>query len=265
MAELLAELFRCASEQMRVPQTAPRLTGRNGCKIVSFRPDYLCYTQNNIEQNLLDFSLFILCEVKALKQNIENGKRAIIILHEIYGVNKFIQGQCQKFRNAGYDVFCPNLIGKPAFTYDKSDEAYDFFIKNVGFEVYQEISMMVTKLKERYHNLFILGFSVGATIAWRCCENSLCNGIISCYGSRIRDYTHLSPASPTLLLFAKEDYFDVSSLICKLQDKQHLSMIEFDAQHGFLDSFSEHFDFQQSERAEESITRFLNECTQCPL
>ena len=196
-----------------------------------------------------------------MKKNIEKGKKAVIVLHEIYGVNKFIQEQCQKFRDAGYDVFCPNLNDKPPFPYDKSDEAYDFFYKNVGFEVYQKISMMVNKLKEKYHNVFILGFSVGATIAWRCCENSLCSGIISCYGSRIRDYTHLSPASPTLLLFAKEDNFDVPSLICQLQDKQHLSVIEFDAKHGFLDSFSEHFDFQQSKHAEESITRFIKECT----
>ena len=196
-----------------------------------------------------------------MKKKIENGKKAIIVLHEIYGVNKFIQEQCQKFNNDGYDVFCPNLIGKPPFSYENSDEAYDFFVKNIGFEVYKEINMLVNKLKETYSNVFILGFSVGATIAWRCCENSLCSGIIYCYGSRIRDYTHLTPASPTLLLFAKDDSFDVHSLIGQLQDKQHLSIIEFDAKHGFLDSFSEHFNYQQSKRAEELISRFMNERT----
>jgi len=196
-----------------------------------------------------------------LKRNIRNKKDAIIVLHEIYGINKFIQEQCQKFEDAGYAVYCPNLINVPPFTYKESNKAYNFFIKNIGFYVYKEVSLMVNNLKEKHCNVFILGFSVGATIAWRCCENPLCSGIISYYGSRIRDYTHLNPACPTLLLFAKEDSLDVNSLVYQLQEKQHLSIIECDAKHGFLDSFSEHFDFQQSKRAQELITRFINECT----
>jgi dienelactone hydrolase len=69
----------------------------------------------------------------------------------------------------------------------------------------------------------------------------LCSGIISCYGSRIRDYADLTPACPTLLLFAKEDSFDVNGLISKLQSKKRLSIVEFDAEHGFVDPFSNYF------------------------
>jgi dienelactone hydrolase len=209
----------------------------------------------------LEGRLFILCEVKALDKKIENGIQAIIVLHEIYGINEFIQEQCQKYRVAGYDVFCPNLIDNPPFPYEKSEDAYDFFVKNIGFEVYKEINVFINELKEKYDNVFVIGFSVGATIAWRCCENSLCSGIISFYGSRIRDYTNLNPACPTLLLFAKEDSFDVHALVLQLQDKQHLSIIEFDAEHGFVDSFSKHFNLQQTKRAEKSIACFMNECT----
>lgn len=187
-------------------------------------------------------------------------KRALIVLHEIYGVNEFIKNQCQRFTEAGYDVFCPNLIDKPPFSYEESIEAYDFFAKNVGFDVYKKISSIVAQLKEKYDQVFILGFSVGATIAWRCCENSLCSGIVACYGSRIRDYTDLTPACPTLLLFAKQDSFDVHSTACKLRKKQRLSILEFDAGHGFFDSYSKHYNHQQAELAEESVTRFLNGC-----
>lgn len=190
----------------------------------------------------------------------ENNKQAIIVLHEIYGVNQFVKEQCQKFREAGYDIFCPNIIDKPPFSYEESIEAYDFFTKNVGFEVYKEISIFVNKLKDKYDNVFIIGFSVGATIAWRCCENSLCSGIVACYGSHIRDYTDLSPTCPTLLLFAKEYTFDINALVFQLRDKQHLNIIEFDAEHGFLDFHSKHFNIQQSKRAEKSIVHFLNEC-----
>lgn len=190
----------------------------------------------------------------------ENSKQAIIVLHEIYGVNEFVKDQCQKFIEAGYDVYSPNMIDKPPFSYEESTEAYNFFTKNIGFEVYMKISNLVNQLKDKYDDVFILGFSVGATIAWRCCENSLCSGIVACYGSRIRDYTRLNPTCPTLLLFAKEDSFDVRALVCQLRDKPRLSIIEFDAEHGFLDSHSKHYNAQQAKRAEESITYFINDC-----
>lgn len=191
----------------------------------------------------------------------ENSKKAIIVLHEIYGINEFIKNQCQKFIEAGYDVYSPNMIDKPPFSSEESIEAYDFFTKNVGLEVYIEISDFVNQLKEKYDNVFIIGFSVGATIAWRCCENSLCSGIVACYGSRIRDYTYLNPTCPTLLLFAKEDSFDVHAMVCQLRDKQRLTIIEFDADHGFLDSYSKRYIAQQAKCADESITQFINECT----
>jgi dienelactone hydrolase len=187
-------------------------------------------------------------------------RNAMVLLHEIYGVNQFVKEQYKKFNEDGYDVFCPNMIDRGPFSYEKSIEAYDFFMNNVGFEVYKEISDFVNQLKDKYVNLFIIGFSAGATIAWRCSENSLCSGIVACYGSRIRDYTDINPICPTLLLFAKEDSFDVHAVVCQLQDKQHLSVLEFDARHGFLDPHSKHYNAKQSKCAEETITCFINEC-----
>ncbi|MGD9566802.1 MAG: dienelactone hydrolase family protein [Sedimentibacter sp.] len=134
----------------------------------------------------------------------EKHKQAIVVLHEIYGINQFVKKQYQEFIEAGYDVFCPNMIDRASFSYEESIEAYDFFINNVGFEVYKEINDLVNQLKDKYDDVFNIGFSVGATIAWRCSENSLCSGIVACYGSRIRDYTNINLIYPSLLLFANE-------------------------------------------------------------
>jgi len=190
----------------------------------------------------------------------EKRKDAMILLHEIYGVNLFIQEQSKKFVEDGYDVFCLNMIDRDFFSYEESIEAYDFFMNNVGFDVYKEISDLVKELKDKYDNVFIIGFSAGATIAWRCSENSLCSGIVACYGSRIRDYANTNPSCPTLLIFANEDSFDVHALTCQLQDKKHVSILECDAQHGFLDPYSKHYNNTQSRLAEEAIACFINEC-----
>lgn len=187
------------------------------------------------------------------------NKQVIIVLHEIYGINRFIENISEKFNDAGFDVLCPNMIGRSAFPYEESEDAYEHFVSQVGFDIYKEISSTVDNLKKRYDKVFIVGFSVGATVAWRCCENSSCDGIVGCYGSRIRDYTNLNAACPTLLLFAKVDSFDVDFLIRQLQEKSHLLMLEFNAKHGFIDPFSQNYDKQMSKRAEEAIFCFLSE------
>jgi dienelactone hydrolase len=176
----------------------------------------------------------------------------------VYGVNGFIKEQCQRYEKAGFDVFYPDMLGRHPFSYDEAKAAYDFFAQNVGFQVYQRINNLVIQLNEEYDNVFLLGFSVGATIAWRCCENSLCSGIVACYGSRIRDYTNLRPSCPTLLLFAKDDSFNVSETIHRLKDTPNLTMAELEAEHGFIDFYSEHYNHQASDIANKTIADFFN-------
>ncbi|MDD5934622.1 MAG: dienelactone hydrolase family protein [Clostridiales bacterium] len=186
-------------------------------------------------------------------------KKAILILHEIYGINPFIKEVCQQYLENGFDVFCPNLIKHQSFSYNQSEEAYRHFISNIGFDVYLDIEKTIQHLKAKYDKVFVLGFSIGATIAWRCSVNSMCDGIIGCYGSRIRDYTDLNPNCPTLLLFAKETPFDVKSLSDRLKTKNLVETYEFSANHGFLDHHSQFYNIQASENAKRLISDFITQ------
>lgn len=189
----------------------------------------------------------------------QTNQRAVIVLHEIYGINRFIKNKRQFLRETGYDVFCPDLLGRAAFSYENSKKAYNYFVQQIGFEIYKEINRFITQLKESYEKVAVVGFSIGATIAWRCCENPLCDGMIACYGSRIRDYTSLNPACPMLLLFAKEDAFDVEAVVCQLQGKANLEMLVFAARHGFMDCYSGSFDLNAALQAEKKIDHFLEQ------
>lgn len=196
-----------------------------------------------------------------MKTYIKNHKQAVILLHEIYGVNLFIEDQCQSWLEAGYDVYCPNLLRRAPFAYEESELAYSFFVSQVGFDVCHEVDQLLKTVKEKYADVFIVGFSVGATVAWRCSENELCSGVIACYGSRIRDYIDLAPACPTLLLFAKEDSFDVKSTIKQLQHKEHVTVDDFDAKHGFLDVYNDHYNEEQAEKVQNKIAQFMSQFT----
>lgn len=189
----------------------------------------------------------------------DNNKNAIVILHEIYGINQFMEEVCLEYRNKGFDVFCPDMLLRKYFNYSEAAEAYQYFMDNVGFDYFTKVNAAVSRLKHTYDKVFLMGFSVGATIAWRCCENDLCNGIICCYGSRIRDYLSLEPSCPVLLLFAEEDKFDVNSVLKRLSEKANVEVYKLEAsRHGFMDQYSNSFDKEKEQKSKKYIKEFIN-------
>jgi len=188
-----------------------------------------------------------------------NNEIAVIILHEIYGINRFIEELCTEYNMRGFDVFCPNIFQREYFLYSEATEAYQFFINNVGFDFSKEVERLIAQLKITYDKVFIIGFSVGATIAWRCCENIYCDGIICCYGSRIRDYMSLQPFCPVLLLFAEQDSFDVNYVIEQLVGKINIELYKLQASHGFMDQYSNYYNREQEQISKEYIRKFLKD------
>jgi len=177
----------------------------------------------------------------------KNGNEAaIIILHEIYGINRFIEELCIQYHNDGFDVFCPQLLGREHFPYEDSATAHAYFFNEVGFDVYKKIEEQIKYLKLSYKQVFVLGFSVGATIAWRCSETSLADGIICCYGSRIRDYLQVTPSCPVLLLFAEHDSFDVQKVVNGFKEKENIAIFSLPAHHGFLDKYNKYYDEKEA-------------------
>ena len=87
---------------------------------------------------------------------------------------------------------------------------------------------------------FLLGFSVGATVAWLCSElENGVDGVICYYGSRIRGYQNIMPKCPSLLLFAQEEkLFNASELVNILNKKEFVSAHVIKGKHGFSDPYS---------------------------
>ncbi|CAM4322175.1 DeoR faimly transcriptional regulator [Bacillus manliponensis] len=189
-------------------------------------------------------------------------KIALIAVHEIYGVNDYMNDVIQTFSSQQIDVFCPNLLQRThPFSYEEEQQAYSYFMKHVGFDVGKEkIETIVTELKKEYTYVGIVGFNVGATIAWRCSKNTEVNFVICCYGSRIRDYIDVKPACPALLLFPKEETsFSVTSLVTYLNENNpSLHIQQFQGEHGFLNRFNKTYHEQSAKDATIIIQSFLH-------
>ncbi|MEI4830616.1 dienelactone hydrolase family protein [Bacillus sp. FJAT-53711] len=194
-------------------------------------------------------------------------KTALLLLHEIYGINQHMEHVIHTFSSSTIDVVCPNLLHRPIpFHYTEETEAYSYFIKHVGFQRgKQHIEDMLVELRNNYTYVGILGFSVGATLAWLCSEDCRIDFVIGCYGSRIRDYTNIVPTCPTLLLFpATETSFLVSTVIDNLQNKGHslLNIKQLNGEHGFLDPFSAKYNEEAADQGYQMIHSFLQNITE---
>ncbi len=151
----------------------------------------------------------------------KDSDTAIIVVHEIYGINQHMKFICQSLSEYDFDVFCPNLLDKEMpFDYSQEEDAYSNLMKNIGFtNALITIKNSIMDIKDEYKKIFVVGFSVGATVAWLCSEEQLVDGIIGYYGSRIRNFMDISPQCPTLLFFPQEETsFNVDELISTLDN-----------------------------------------------
>ena len=189
----------------------------------------------------------------------ENNERVTILLHEIYGLNKFIRHFAKQLSNDGMDVFCPDLLAGNVFSYEQHEEAYQYFMTEVGFEkAALEMKDLIQTLQSQYKEVYILGFSIGATIAWLCSEQEGLSGVIGYSGSRIREYLDVTPTCRTLLLFARyEASVNVDSILPELKHKQNVEVVQIAGSHGFADIYSPTYTMHSSRKAYDLVTDFF--------
>lgn len=172
-----------------------------------------------------------------------NSDQLIIVVHEIYGINQHMKNVCVTLSEKGFDVICPNLLEQEnPFDYSLEEDAYQHFMEQIGFiNGANKIKNVVQEVKDRYQKVYIVGFSVGATIAWLCSEEQGINGVVCYYGSRIRNYTEIVPICPTMLFFPEnEKSFNVDEFIASI-DKKNTKIHKFCGKHGFSDPYNSNF------------------------
>ncbi|AIQ65421.1 hypothetical protein PSTEL_22205 [Paenibacillus stellifer] len=175
-----------------------------------------------------------------------SSKALVIILHEIYGINDHINFFSDVIIKEGFDVLSPNLLQKESYSYDQEDKAYHYFMNEVGFDKsLDKVIQIINFNREKYDQIFIIGFSVGATIAWLSSEYGV-DGIIGYYGSRIRNYIEIEPRCPTLLYFPRyEKSFNVLDLKRHLKSKKKTTVEIVEAEHGFMNPFYKTYNLEE--------------------
>ena len=171
----------------------------------------------------------------------QNSNQCVIILHEIYGINSHIKHYANALYQKGFDVYVPDLLGRVTpFSYEEEGLAYQNFMTNVGFEKAQnDVNTLINNLSKKYSHIRIIGFSIGATIAWLCSTNPSVHKVVGFYGSRIRQYTHVVPKAKTILIFGEQERsFNPIDLKTHLSTYPNVLVSIVEGEHGFADPYS---------------------------
>lgn len=185
---------------------------------------------------------------------------AVLVIHEIYGVNQHIVNVCNGLSNYNYDVFAANLLDHGrVFRYDQEQQAYNYFMNNIGFENgLKTINQILCSLRPHYKKVYVLGYSIGATLAWLSSRTGYCDKSVCFYGSRIREHLAVVPRCPVLLFFPSEERsFCVDELITNLRGIKNTHVIKLKGKHGFADQFSQNYHKASVFRANREILTFI--------
>lgn len=193
---------------------------------------------------------------------VDKSDYVVIVFHEIYGINDHMLSVCDYYRRNGFNVICPNLLDLDCpFDYTQEKAAYKYFMEKVGFEIAsRKATDLITQAKQKYKHVILLGFSIGATIAWLCSGKELiCDGIIGYYGSRIRNYMDIVPNCKTLLIFAAEDeYFNVMKVSKILNENDNIETCLLPGKHGFSNPFYKNYCENSHKKSLEFVDDFIN-------
>ena len=146
-----------------------------------------------------------------------------IILSDINGNTDYLQGFNKSFEGKGTCI-TPYLYQSMALK-QPLESQYEFFQRVSSIDGFLEIAHL--KLKKTHGPVTVIGFSVGATVAWRLSEQNLPNVVHYCciFGSRIRDYLDIAPTKKVTAWFSKdESYFYDQIKETKLIEKIFLDM-----------------------------------------
>lgn len=181
----------------------------------------------------------------------QNSSQCVVLLHEIYGINAHIKHYANVLFQKGYDVFVPDLLQRiTPFSYEEEELAYQNFMTNVGFEKTQnEINSLINDLSKEYSHIRLIGFSIGATIAWLCSNHPSVHKVIGFYGSRIRHYTQVVPSVETILIFGEQEKsFNPFDLKVSLSVNPNVFVYIVEGEHGFADPYSSKYNEQTTKK-----------------
>ncbi len=152
----------------------------------------------------------------------------LIVLQEIFGVNKHIRNVCDKFAEEGFIVLAPDLfwrlepnfeVGYEGEDFDRAIAHYPKFDETNGLADIESSINYLRKLPECSGKVGVTGFCLGGKLAYLSAARLKIDAAVSYYGGGIQN--HLSEAKeincPLIMHLGEHDDLIPPDAVAKIQ------------------------------------------------
>ncbi|MEE2526623.1 dienelactone hydrolase family protein [Hyphobacterium sp. HN65] len=214
-------------------------------------------------------------EFTAYRAAPKSGKGpAIVVLQEIFGVNKVMRDICDDLADQGYVAICPDLfwrIEPNVDITDKSqaewDKAFDLFGKfniETGLKDIAETVDLARRDKDGTGKVGAIGYCLGGLLAYLTACRTDVEAAVGYYGVNIPKYLQESENIHGHLMLhvaGKDQFVDAAAqkvMHDGLDDNPHVTLHDYPAQdHAFARTGGDHFDPEAADLANTRTRAFL--------
>ena len=168
-------------------------------------------------------------------------KGAIIVVQEIFGVNRHIRDVTERFANVGYTAIAPALFDRWHKDFDGGYNADDMSVgRDLKAQANAELDKVLADVEAACENVAdagkvgITGFCWGGFIAWMAACRLNVDASVAYYGGGIIDYNDEELKCPTIAHFGREDA-SIPMADVEVIEAGHPSaeIFVYEADHGF--------------------------------
>lgn len=202
----------------------------------------------------------------AMPEETASDKKAVIIIHEYWGLNDHIKDIANRYADAGFIAVAPDLYrGKVATSSDEASKLMNALELEDGLDT---IKNTVVKLQNEYEILHIgiTGFCMGGTYALQAvCHLEGLNASAPFYGDIPDEMTLKGLKTPVLFVSATEDKWINPAKVAELERiaKDNLlpvQSVKYEADHAFFnDTRPEVYNEEAAKDAWLKVVEFFNE------
>jgi len=191
-------------------------------------------------------------------------KGAIVVIQEIFGVNRHIRGLTDGFAADGYLAIAPGIYDRAQpgveLGYTEADvvTGRELRTKISWDAIIQDVQAAVDAVKSA-GKVGITGYCFGGSVVWLAAERVKgLSAAVGYYGGAIAQFADAKIKVPTILHFGAKDPMIPPGDIDKVR-KNHpnLPIYVYDADHGFVCDERHHYDAAASKQARERTMAFF--------
>jgi carboxymethylenebutenolidase len=190
----------------------------------------------------------------------------LVVLQEIFGVNRHIRSVADRFAKEGFFTVAPALFDRVEPHVELADAGDDMqkamaLVQKINIEeaVKDVEAALHYAAKETGKPAGVVGYCYGGTLAWLAATRLSPAAAVGYYGGHISRFAQETPQAPVLLHFGKQDQHIPQADVAKVQAEHPEVEIDwYNAGHAFNNDTRASYDEKASKEAMAKTLKFLN-------